>query len=113
MNKIEKKLYTIRVEPDVLAKWHEFAGKKNKPLSEIIKLLMSNQKLPKKVKQRQEAKRNYSIVDPKLLFEINAIGNNINQISRRVNEYQKFDVLIELQSIEQQLERLLNAHKIH
>lgn len=110
---MKPKLYTMKVEQEVLEKWHEFAKSKNKPLSDIIKLLMSNQKLPKKIKQRQEPKRKYSTVNPKLLFEINAIGNNINQISRRVNESQKFDVLIELQSIEQKLERLLNAHKIY
>ena len=103
----------MRVEQELLDKWHKFAKLRNKPLSDIIKLLMSNQKLPKKVKQRDEPKRTYSTVSPKLLFEINAIGNNINQISRRINEEQKFDVLIELKSIEQQLERLLNAHKIY
>ena len=110
---MESKLFTMKVKAEVLASWHQFAKSRNKPLSDIIKLLMSNQKLPKKVKIRQQSKRKYSAVDPTLLFEINAIGNNINQLSRRVNEGQKFDVLIVLKSIEQQLERLLDAHQIH
>jgi len=61
----------------------------------------------------KKRKRKYSDVNPLLIREINAIGNNLNQISRRVNENQKFDVVVELASIEAQLESLLNAHQIH
>jgi len=74
---------------------------------------MNAEELPETVPVKKPPKRNYSNVDPKLLFELNAIGNNINQISRRINEGQKFDAVIELSSIEQQLERVLNAHQIH
>ena len=110
---MKPKLFTMKVEPELLAKWHHFAKSKNKPLSDIIKLLMSGEELPKSVPVKKEPNRKYTQVDPLLLREINAIGNNINQISRRINEGQKFDAVIELSSIERQLEHLLNAHQIH
>jgi len=44
---------------------------------------MHGEELPKSVPVKKEPKRTYTKVDPKLLREINAIGNNINQISRR------------------------------
>jgi len=102
----------MKVEPKILAKWHQFAKSKNRPLSDIIKLLMSGEELPATVMQKKEPKKTYSKVDPNLIRAINAIGNNLNQISRKVNEHQKFDVLIELKSIEQQMEQLLNASQI-
>ena len=113
MEKKKPKLFTMKVEPELLAKWHHFAKSKNKPLSDIIKLLMNSEDLPESVPVKTTPKRKYADVDPKLLREINAIGNNLNQISRKLNEGQKFDAIIELSSIEQQLERLLHAHKIH
>jgi len=110
---MKPKLFTMKVEPSVLEKWHYFAKSKQMHLSDIIKRLMNAEELPETVPVKKPPKRNYSNVDPKLLFELNAIGNNINQISRRINEGQKFDAVIELSSIEQQLERVLNAHQIH
>ena len=110
---MKPKLFTMKVEPELLAKWHHFAKSKNKPLSDIIKLLMRGEELPQSVPVKKEPKHKYPKVDPKLLREINAIGNNLNQISRRINEGQKFDAVIELSAIEQQLERVLNAHQVH
>jgi len=110
---MKPKLFTMKVEPSVLVKWHYFAKSKQMHLSDVIKRLMNAEELPETVPVEKPPKRNYSNVDPKLLFELNAIGNNINQISRRINEGQKFDAVIELSSIEQQLERVLNAHQIH
>jgi hypothetical protein len=109
---MKKKLFTMKVEPNILAQWHQFAKSKNRPLSDIIKLLMSGEELPATVIDKKEPKKTYSKVDPNLIRAINAIGNNLNQISRKVNEHQKFDVLIELKSIEQQMEQLLNASQI-
>jgi len=110
---MKPKLFTMKVDPELLKKWHYLAKSKNKPLSDIIKLLMSGEELPQTVPIKKEPKRTYSNVDPKLLREINAIGNNLNQISRRINERQKFDAVIELSTIERQLEKLLNAYQIH
>jgi hypothetical protein len=110
---MKAKLFTMKVEPDLLLKWHHFAKSKNKPLSDIIKLLMRGEELPETVPIKKEPKRNYTKIDPKLLRAINAMGNNLNQISRRINEGQKFDAVIELSSIEQQLGQILDAHKIY
>ena len=103
----------MKVEEVQLQKWHHFAKEKQMPLSDVIKKLMSDEKLPESYPVKKEVKRKYSDVNPKLLIALNAIGNNINQISTRINMQQKFDVVVQLSSIEQQLEKVLNAHKIH
>lgn len=103
----------MKVEPELLSQWHQFAKSKQMHLSDVIKRLMNSEELPESVTVKKPRKRKYSDVNPLLIREINAIGNNLNQISRRVNENQKFDVVVELASIEAQLESLLNAHQIH
>lgn len=104
----------MKVDEMTLASWHEFAKSKQMHLSNVIKRLMSNEELPKNIRLKKEPKRRYSKVNPLLLRELNAIGNNINQISRHMNtyEHEKFDAIILLSCIEQQLERVLHAHEI-
>jgi len=87
--------------------WHDIAKSHHLSLSELIRQKLNNTKTKPKKSHRIKT------VDPELLREINAIGNNINQIARRINEGQKFDAVLELQSIEAKLEKLLNAHQIH
>jgi hypothetical protein len=59
----------------------------------------------------KKTKKSYQVVDPKLLFEINKIGNNINQIAKILNT--KKDkipnslILKELAKIESDLKSLL------
>lgn len=107
------KLFTMKVDEALLKKWHHFAKSKQMHLSDVIKRLMSAEELPETVPVKKEVKRKYSNVDPKLLIALNAIGNNINQISTRINMEQKFDAVVQLSAIEQQLERVLDAHQIH
>ena len=95
----------MKVTETEKAEWQLLAKSYGVSLSELIRQKLKNVKSIKKKKVKT--------VDPELLRAINSIGNNLNQISRRVNENQKFDVVVELSSIEQQLERVLNAHKIH
>jgi len=95
----------MKVAESEKEEWQLLAKSHQVSLSELIREKLKNVKSVKK--------RKVKTVDPELLRAINSIGNNINQISRRVNENQKFDVVVELSSIEQQLERVLNAHKIH
>lgn len=62
---------------------------------------------------KQKPKREVvKVADPDLIYEINAIGNNLNQSSRRLSEGDKFDAVMELRSIELMLERVLNAYQI-
>jgi len=46
-----------------------------------------------------------------LLFELNKIGNNLNQIAKSLHTGAQINVLQELIKIEQHLKELLNAHK--
>ena len=97
----------MKVTDDEKLSWHNIAKSHHLSLSELIRQKLNNTKTKPKKSHRIKT------VDPELLREINAIGNNINQISRRINEGQKFDAVLELQSIEAKLEKLLNAHQIH
>ena len=59
-------------------------------------------------------------VDPKLLRQLAGIGNNLNQIARLVNQHQhkqdstldRITIVTALASIERELQRLNNDHKI-
>ena len=95
----------MKASPEELQEWKELASSHDLKMAELIRLLLSNEK-PK----RKRAKPN---ADPQLLRAINAIGNNLNQIARRVNTGEKPDIIPHLVSIEQQLQDLLDAHKIH
>lgn len=107
MNEKRDKLFTIKVDDEEKVKWQCKARSYDISLAELIRNRLNDLPTPKKKRTKQIIE-----VDPRLLFEINAIGNNINQIGRRVNQGDQFDVIMELRSIESQLERLLNAHKI-
>ena len=106
------KLFTMKVKESELEKFHQFAKSRGKPLSEIIKTLLRNQPLPEAVPKKNTPKRKYTEVDPKLIFQLSAIGNNLNQIARRLNSGEKVKVLPVLLSMEQELERLRNAHQV-
>ena len=95
----------MKVTDDEKSSWHDIAKSHQMSLAELVRQKLNNTK-PKK-------SHRIKTVDPELLREINAIGNNLNQISRRINQNQKFDVVLALSSIEVQLERILNAHQIY
>ena len=105
MSTKKNKLFTMKVTDAEKSAWQNLAKSHKVSLSELVRQSL-NQTKPKKVHR-------VKTVDPELLRAINAIGNNLNQISRRINEGQKFDAVIELASIEDKLERVLHAHKIH
>jgi len=52
----------------------------------------------------------YRKIDPTLLYEINSIGINLNQIAKYANTHKKFDadILVKLVAIEKSLQRLLD-----
>lgn len=102
------KLLTMKVSTHEKIKWQQIAKNRGVTLAELIRSFFDGLPAPKKKRSTQ-----YITADPKLLRELNSIGNNINQISRRVNQGDKFNVIVELQSIEEHLSRLLNAHKIY
>jgi len=66
-------------------------------------------------KNRAEYKRHKQVVykdsDPKLIYELNRIGNNLNQIARVVNmrktDFNKIEILKSLNEIQQMVKSLL------
>jgi len=102
------KLFTMKIPQSKLEKYKYFAKYYDLPLSQLIQKLLEQQPLPKRVRQKPTPK-----VDPELIRQLSAIGNNLNQVSRRVNQGDKIDVISHLVAIENQLEQLLNAHQIH
>ena len=104
------KLFTMKVEENQLEKYRQYAKEKNRPLATIIKSLLDNEPLPSKTNFKKEPIRTYNDVNHELIRQLSAIGNNLNQIARRVNQEEKFDVIPHLVSIENQLEKLLDAH---
>ena len=63
----------------------------------------------------KKTRRSYTTVDPELLREINLIGNNLNQISRRVNflksQMDKNALLVELTGIRESLFWIIERFK--
>lgn len=104
MTNRKTKLITIKVSEEEKAKWQQIANSNGLSLSDQVREKMNGIKIRRKKPMLE--------VDPCLLREINAIGNNLNQISRRLNGGERFDLLSYLVSIEQNLEELVNAYKI-
>ena len=104
------KLFTMKVDEVEKLRWQKLAKSFGVSLSELIRIRLNNFELPKqnKMKHQQPPK-----VDPVLMRKISGATNNLNQISRKINEGQKFDVSIELASIDAQLEAIRYAHQIH
>lgn len=64
--------------------------------------------------ERKVKKRRKSQTDPDLLFQLSAIGNNLNQIARVVNSEKwkpidRIAVCVQLQKIETSISRLLRT----
>ena len=103
------KLLTMKTTDEEKAKWQKLAGDRGMTLAELIRTRLDDLPTPRKKRQPKPIIE----VDPALLFEVNAIGNNINQIARRLNQGEKFDVLPTLMAMEAHLTELVNAHKVH
>lgn len=104
------KLFTMKVEENQYKKYKALAKSKKRPLATIIKMLLDEQPLPKNVIEKKESERVYSKVNPELIRQVSAIGNNLNQIARRLNQEEEFDVVLHLIHIENQLQEILDAH---
>lgn len=102
------KLFTMKLPESKLVKYKRFAAAHDLPLSQVIQRLLDGQELPKRVRPRKVPS-----ADPELVRQIAAIGNNLNQIARRLNQGEKFDLLPHLAHIEHELSELLHAHQVH
>jgi hypothetical protein len=100
------KLFTMKIQPEKLDEYKLKAKSYQIPLSTLIKKLLDEEELPEPVQPKIIKTRT---ADPELIRQVAAIGNNLNQISRRVNQGENLDVAIELRAIEQCLEELLKC----
>ena len=97
---IKDKLFTIKVSDDEIAEWRKIADLSSITMAEFVRIFFAKQQVLKVAMPPRK-------VDPALLREIGAIGNNLNQMSRKLNQGQKLDVLIRLNSIEGHLKQLV------
>lgn len=60
-------------------------------------------------KRTPASKRVHKSINPQILYEVNRIGNNLNQIAKNTNEKKDvdIDVLLSLNNIEKMLMKLL------
>jgi hypothetical protein len=100
------KLYTMKIQPEKLNEYKLKAKSYQIPLATLIKKLLDEHELPEPVQPKIIKTRK---ADPELVRQLSGIGNNLNQISRRVNQGENLDVAIELRAIEQSLEELLKC----
>ena len=59
--------------------------------------------------RKPRSKRETKIADPKLLYHLNKIGNNLNQIAKNLHQKRELDfkVLFQLVEIEKRIKKLL------
>lgn len=91
---------SIRFTPDEFAKIEEQREKTNLDFTNFCKSAI----LKKRVKTKDEENFNRD-----LIYQINKIGINLNQIARAVNQKDRVAVLTELVEIEKQLRELRNG----
>jgi hypothetical protein len=106
--KEKKVLITLKVTPKERELFKQKAVEAGLTLTDLIKKLVIEKDIEaeKKVKVIER----YIKIDPKLLFEINSIGNNLNQIARRLNQNEKFDILPLLLEIKENLEEIKQSY---
>lgn len=103
------RLFTMKATADELAAWKALAKSYHVTLAELIRGLLAGQ--PPAPNRRAVRHRPPPKVDPDLIRQVAAIGNNLNQIARRCNRGDRFEVLAELASIERELAELLELAK--
>lgn len=91
----------VRCHADELAKWKEYADQHNLPLSSYVRSCLN-----------KGPKMSHIVrVDPVFVRQLAAIGNNLNQIARRVNisltVKDRFIIEQILEAIRHDLEHLL------
>jgi hypothetical protein len=95
------KIFPIKVSAEELAAWRAIAGAAGLPVAEMVRQAVRDATI---VARRSSPPPPQ--VDPRLIQQLAAIGNNLNQIARRVNTGERFAVLIELRRIADQLDRI-------
>jgi transcriptional regulator with XRE-family HTH domain len=100
---------TIRFTEEEVKKLQRLAEAKGLTISELIRLKVLDLPIPNRISPERLAKKNEDF--RKLLYEVNKIGVNINQIARYCNKYREVDVYVleKLLEIERNLKKLLET----
>ena len=96
----------VNLDEEVHQKLKEFCDARNITMAEYFRNQI-NTKIDDAREPQQ--KRVHKTTDPKLLYHLNKIGNNLNQIAKHLNEGNslEFQALAELTNIEQSLKGFL------
>jgi hypothetical protein len=105
---LSKKYKQVKVNftPKVYERLSQIADEKGVTKAQLIRAFLSTK--IDDVRQPKQ-KRIHKTADPKLLYHLNKIGINLNQISKHLNEGNtlEFQVLVELTNIETSLKEFL------
>jgi hypothetical protein len=99
-----KKLLTMKVSDDEKIRWKKIAEIEGVSLSELIRSYL-NKHEPRKPKT-------FKVADPDLIRQLNGLGNNLNQISRKLSYKNKLENILTLRRIEKVLQRIADAYRI-
>ena len=110
MEKTKKKtkLLTMKTTEKEMAEWRKLAASHGVSLSELIRIRLAD---TQPATNPPPIHRPPPQVDDRIIFQIAAIGNNLNQIARRCNSGDRLDVLTELSAIERDLAKMVEMAK--
>ena len=100
---------TVRFTEDEVKHLEAIAEAKGIPVSELIRKKVLDLPIPDRISPEKLAKRLEEF--RKLLYEVNKIGVNLNQIARYCNKYREVDceVLAQLIEIKRELKALVQT----
>jgi len=100
---------TVKVSPDVYAKWKSKAKFLGITLSDMVRQAVDKGEIV----GRRKCGRRYAPVDPLLIRQLAGIGNNLNQIAKKLNIGEEPDTEMAgtLEEIEKSLKEILAKHK--
>ena len=100
---------TIRFTEDEAKRLEAIARAKGIPVAELIRKKVLDLPVPDRISPKKLAKRLEEF--RKLLYEVNKIGVNLNQIARHCNKYREVDceVLVQLIEIKRELKALVQT----
>ena len=108
------KFIKIRVSIKERDSWNEKANKAGLTLANYIRKLADEE--PTSIAPATPRKNHkFTKADPELILQLTRLGNNLNQIARRVNQsnlHISLDLLELLLSIERRLKQVQDAHQI-
>jgi len=85
----KKRLFCKQIKINLTKEAHSriklLASDANLTVSEFVRILLDEKTVDAPLPQEDKPKIIYRKVDPQLLYEINKIGININQIAKRLN----------------------------